>query len=94
MSENKPVKKFRAGSINVSIFKNNGTSRNGSATEFNTIALQRAYKDREGKWQNASSLRVNDLPRAVLLLQKAYEELVFKNIDTGAFVESFEEEDI
>lgn len=89
---NTPIKKFRAGAISASIFKNNGKRKNGEDVEFNTIQLQRAYKDKNDEWQNTSTLRVNDLPRAALLLGKAYEHLVLKNVNTEAAVEDIEEQ--
>lgn len=73
--ENQPEKKFRAGAVSATIWKNIGQSKTGAPTEFKTISLQRSYKDKEGKWQNTSTLRLNDLPRAQLVLNKAYEFL-------------------
>ncbi|MBD3361319.1 hypothetical protein GF358_00850 [Candidatus Woesearchaeota archaeon] len=72
---NKPEKKFRAGAISATIWKNNG-ERNGQSVEFNTISLTRAYKDKGGNWKNSSSLRISDLPKAALVLNKAYEHLI------------------
>ena len=57
----------------ATIWKN--TSKNGDG-EYNTISFERSYKDKEDKWQTTNSLRVNDLPRAKLVLEKAYEYLV------------------
>lgn len=91
---NRPVKKFRAGAMSVSIFKNDGTRKNGEAVEFDTVQLQRAYKDKNDEWQNTSTLRVNDLPRAALLLGKAYEHLVLKTVGAEAAVEDPIEEEI
>jgi len=77
---NQPEKKFSTGAINASIWKNTATSKkDGSTIEFRTIALQRRYTDNEGKWQTSNSLTINDLPKAALVLQKAYEYLVLKN---------------
>ena len=76
---NQPEKKFSTGAISAAIWKNHGTSKkDGSNVEFKTITLQRRYTDKEGKWQTTSSLRLNDLPKANLVLQKAYEYLVLK----------------
>ena len=63
-----PEKKFRAGAISVSVWKNKAVSkRTGEEVEFRTISLQRGYKDKNNQWQNTSSMRINDLPRAVML---------------------------
>ncbi|NOZ80857.1 MAG: hypothetical protein GXP63_04235 [DPANN group archaeon] len=71
-----PEKKFRAGAISVSVWQNQGQSKSGEPTFFRTISLQRGYKDKEGNWKNTTSLRVNDLPKAALLMEKAYEHIV------------------
>jgi len=84
---NQPEKKFSTGAISATIWKNQGTSKKtGEAVEFRTITLQRRYTDKEGKWQTSSSLRLNDLPKASLVLQKAYEYLVLKGqgLDSSA----------
>ena len=80
---NQPEKKFSTGAISATVWKNKGTSkRNGEPVEFRTITLQRRYTDKEGKWQTSNSLRLNDLPKASLVLQKAYEYLVLKGQGT------------
>lgn len=68
-----PIKKFSVGGIAASIWENASDDRT-----YNTVSLSRNYKDREGKWKNSASMRVNDLPKAVLALQKAYEYLALK----------------
>ncbi|MAF99298.1 MAG: hypothetical protein CMH61_01680 [Nanoarchaeota archaeon] len=73
---NQPEKKFRAGAVSATIWRNAGQNQQGEAVEYRTISLDRVYKDRDGNWKNTSSLRVNDLPKATIALQKAYEYLV------------------
>src|SRR3990167_3948729 len=83
-SGNLPEKKFSAGAICATIWKNNGTSKTtGDSVEYRTIQLDRRYKDKEGNWQSTASLRLNDLPKASLVLQKAYEYLVLKGQDSS-----------
>lgn len=67
--ENTPVKKFRAGAVSATIWTN--TSKEGG--EYNTVSFERGYKDKDGAWKSTSSLRLNDLPKAALVLTKAYE---------------------
>jgi len=78
---NMPEKKFRAGAISATVWRNKGQSKTGEEVEYKTISIDRNYKDKEGNWQNTNSLRLNDLPRAAMVLQKAYEFLVFKEQD-------------
>jgi len=77
LSKNLPEKKFSAGAISATVWKNAGKSKQGEPVEYRTITLQRSFK-KDGAWQNANSLRLNDLPKAALLLNKAFEWLVLK----------------
>lgn len=82
---NTPEKKFSAGAVSAAIWKNNGSSRKtGEAVEYRTITLQRSYKNKEGIWQTSNSLRVSDLPKATLVLDKAYEHIVLRNQNDDA----------
>ena len=77
-TKNIPEKKFSAGVITATVWQNHGKDRNGGVISFRTVSFQRSYKDKNGVWQNSSSLRVNDLPKAALVLQKAYEYTVLR----------------
>jgi len=80
-----PEKKFSTGAISATIWKNNGTNKKtGEPVEFRTIQIDRRYRDKEGNWQSTNSLRLNDLPKASLVLQKAYEYLVLKGQDSAS----------
>jgi len=83
-SRNVPEKKFSTGVITATVWQNNGKSRNGEIVSYRTVSLQRRYKDKNGVWQSANSLRVNDLPKASLVLQKAYEFLVLREVKENA----------
>ena len=96
---NHPEKKISTGAISATIWKNIGTAKTGAPAEYRTITLQRRYADKDGTWKSTNSLRVNDLPKAALVLQKAYEYLVLKDgqdaaPSTGADKDEFIEEDI
>ena len=68
-----PEKKFRAGAISATVWKNNAKRKDGTEASFRTISLERCYKDANNNWQNTNSFRINDLPRAELVLRQAYE---------------------
>jgi len=72
-----PVKKFIAGAITATIWQNS-TQKQGERVEYNTISFGRNYKDKDGKWQTTNSLRLSDLPKAVVVLNNAYTHLVLK----------------
>lgn len=80
-SGNVPEKKFRAGALSATVWLNKGQKLDGEESEYRTISFDRNYMDKAGKWQSSNSLRINDLPKAAVILQKAYEYLVFKEQD-------------
>ena len=71
----KPIKKYSAGGINVAVWENYSTE----GRQFNTVTLARNYKDKNDQWKTSSSMKVNDIPKAILALQKAYEALTLKD---------------
>jgi hypothetical protein len=80
---NMPEKKFSTGSLVATIWQNQGKSKSGEEVSYRTVSFQRRYKDQNGEWQTANSLRINDLPKASLVLQKAYEYIVMKEVGQG-----------
>lgn len=79
---NTPIKKFKAGAISATIWENQGKNTQGEAISYNSISFDRNYKDANGEWQKTNSLRVADLPRAVLVLNKAYEFVALNTPET------------
>lgn len=92
MEKNVPEKKFSTGVVTATVWQNQGKGRSGEAISYRTVSLQRRYKDRNGAWQTANSFRVNDLPKASLVLDKAYEYLVLREQSASDY--SGMEEDI
>ena len=68
-----PVKKVKVGGIEVAVWEN--TSKEGS--KYFTTTMERNYKDGE-EWKKTNSLRANDIPKAILALQKAFEFVAIK----------------
>ena len=79
--KNMPEMKFRAGAVSATIWRNE--SENGS---YSTVQIERSFKKDE-KWQSTGTLMLNDLPKAVLALEKAYEYLVLKEKSEAKEVE-------
>ncbi len=69
-----PEVTFRHGPCSASIFVNE-FQRDEETVNLRSVSFQRSYRDKEGNWQTTASLKVNDLPKAVLVLNKAYEYL-------------------
>ena len=73
-----PVKEFRAGAISAAVWRNE-IERNGRTITQHSVQLQKRYRDPEsGEWRDSSSLFPNDLPKAQLLLAKAFEYICLK----------------
>jgi hypothetical protein len=78
MEKNTPEKSFRASPISATIWTNELETKDGESRMFRTITLERTYKDKDGNWKKTHSLRVNDLPKATLVLNKCYEYISIK----------------
>lgn len=65
---------FSSGSfVEVAVFRHPGETRpQGQSHPSFSIALDRSYKDQEGKWTGTNSLRRDDLLVAAHALQRAY----------------------
>jgi len=83
VSGNYPEKKFSTGSLVAAVWENQGKNKEGDDVSFKTVSFQRRYKDKNGEWQSTNTLRINDLPKASLVLQKAYEYLVMKELQSA-----------
>jgi hypothetical protein len=81
VDKNTPEKTFRASPVSASVWANEVKTKDGETKLFRTISLERTYKDKDDQWKKTTSLRVNDLPKAILVLNKAYEYITFKEED-------------
>ena len=73
----KPIEVIRVGAVNVSIFENT-IMKDDKILTIPKVVFQVRYKDKEGQWKSTSSLSVNDIPKAINALQKAYQILTEK----------------
>lgn len=83
METNKPMQSFAAGAIRAAIWKNTAKDRSGPAAIYHTVKLERRYLDANKEWQSTQALRFNDLPKARLLLAKAFEYLAMADREEG-----------
>jgi len=72
-----PEKTFEAGGCRASVFANE-IQKDGKAAVIKKVSIQKRYMDKEGKWQSTNSYAVNDLPKLIVVAQKAYEYLTGK----------------
>ncbi len=75
---NRPVKKYKSGNIEAAIWLNEKDMGDGSIVGFKTISLSRSWKKKdEDIWRSdVVHLRRNDIQKAIIVLQKAQEELL------------------
>ena len=73
---NRPIKKFQAGAVSATIWENQDKS--DPQVFYRTVSFDRTYKDKGGSWKTTNSLRTADLPKAQIVLKKAYEFLILK----------------
>jgi len=78
----KPEKRFRCGGCEAAIFENE-IERAGKTVKVKKVAFQKRYRNADGEWKSTSSLDVNDIPKAILALRKAYEHLVLGAEEIG-----------
>ena len=79
MSENKPEVTYRAGAVSCSIWKISVKTKDGKTFDNLSVTIQRGYKDKEGNWKNTDSLKTADIPKAQLVLSKAFEFMTMKD---------------
>jgi hypothetical protein len=72
-----PDKDFRAGTMRAAIWRNE-IEQDGQTVVRHSVQLTKRYRDRDGQWRDSDTLFVNDLPRAKLVLDKAFEYVVLK----------------
>jgi len=70
-----PENVFKIGAVRASVFRNT-IVKAGQSILLPKVVIEVRYKDKAGKWQGTNSLSINDLPKAILALQKAFEYLM------------------
>ncbi len=71
----KPETVFKVGAVRASVFRNI-IVKNGQSIPLPKVVIEVRYKDKTGNWNGTNSLSINDLPKAILALQKAFEYLL------------------
>ena len=71
----KPEITFKMGAVRAAVFRNI-IKQNGESISLRKVVLEVRYRDKAGQWKGTNSLSVNDLPKAIAVLQKAYEYIL------------------
>ena len=65
---------FKHGACHAAVFSKEVT-RGDRTFQARSVSFQKRYLDKNGEWQTSSYLDVNDLPKAILVLQKSFDYL-------------------
>ena len=72
---NRPIKKYRAGSIEACVWNNEKQLDKDTTINFKTVNLTRSWKDKD-TWRNeVINLRKSDIQKVILVLNKAHEDI-------------------
>ncbi|MFA5858429.1 MAG: hypothetical protein WC955_05130 [Elusimicrobiota bacterium] len=72
-----PEKIVKVGAVQASVFSNQ-VVRNGQTINAPKVMIQVRYKKNDKEWAGTNSLGLNDIPKAILALEKAFEYLTLK----------------
>jgi len=74
-----PEKIIMVGPCRVSIFRN-VCFKDGKEIEIPKVLMEVRYKDKCGKWKGTHSMSLREIPKAILVLEKAFEYLTAQNV--------------
>ena len=76
MTMSKPEKEFKAGAVRATVWRNDHLSGEGKVFNSHKVVIERIYRDANQNFKTTGSLGVNDIPKAILVLEKAYEFVI------------------
>ncbi|MHC4353328.1 MAG: hypothetical protein ACYS0H_11500 [Planctomycetota bacterium] len=75
--KSKPVKDFRAGNIQASIWRNE-VEKEGQTVIRHSVRIQKQFKNDGGDYQETPYYFPDDLPKLILVAQRAFEFITLK----------------
>ena len=79
----KPEITFKMGAVRAAVFRNT-IQHKGKVVSLPKVVIEVRYRDKTGHWKGTNSLSLNDLPKAITALQKAYEYILAKSASQEA----------
>jgi hypothetical protein len=77
----RPAAEFRAGTVVAAIWTKSTTIDGRSAAQ-HSIRIQKRYRDeKSGEWKTTTYFRPDELPKLALVVSKAYEHLMLREVD-------------
>lgn len=77
MSENKPIKEFRAGKIKGAIWREEKSNDKGTFVNY-SISITKSYKDKD-TWKETTTFFPDDLPKLEIVTKACYAFIVLKS---------------
>ncbi|MCX7013700.1 MAG: hypothetical protein NTW86_14295 [Candidatus Sumerlaeota bacterium] len=86
----KPEKAFKVGAVRAAVWENRRLSSEGKTFSSYKVLVERTYKDEREGFKSTGSLGVDDIPKAILALSKAYEYLLYRKQQKNGEEDDFE----
>lgn len=74
----KPYAKFTAGQVSATVWENEKKTEKGTPFKVYSTQITKSYKD-GNDWKTTDNFQRDDLPKVILVAQKAYEEIALKD---------------
>ena len=71
-NKDKPIKDFRSGSIQASVWQNEVEDKDKTVVR-HSVRIQKRFKNKEDEYENTNYYFRDDLPKLILVAQKAFE---------------------
>jgi len=71
-NDSKPIKDFRAGNIQASVWRNE-VQKDGQTVVRYSVKIQKQFRKDDGDYQETNYYFRDDIPRLILVSQKAFE---------------------
>ena len=71
-NKDKPIKDFRSGNIQASVWRNELKKESEIVVRY-SVRIQKRFKNKEGEYENTNYFFQDDLPKLILVAQKAFE---------------------
>lgn len=70
--------RFSTGAIRTSVWVNTKLDKDGKVVHYRTINFVKRYQDKDNRWKNTNNMSVDELPKAIQVLQEAYRHCIMK----------------
>lgn len=82
--DNQPIKEFRVGGVKAAIWKGEGQQDGHTVVRY-SVKIQKSYLDKStDKWKTTDYFYPADLPKLLLVAQKAFEYVSLKESEDGS----------